>query len=384
MSHDLRVDADVIPSRRNVKSTGEHSASLFVLPTDRLGGAEQVLRMNVLQASEHRDEVHVVFLSRGDSGAWRGMPSNVSLHYIAASSEKVGALRALPLLVRLSRRNPLAEIVSSHLHVNAYLGLLRELGLLTCKRQVVRESTVFRDRFSGVKLALFRILYRLGYDDAELVVCQTEYMKEALLDLVPRAVGWNVEVIPNPIDTEAIAQRADEPVEPSPLSFTPYLVSAGRLIPEKGYDVLLCAFERVRARHPRLRLLILGEGAEREKLEDLASDLGIADAVEMPGRVPNPVPYFACAECCVVSSRVEGFPNVLLEKMSVSDAVVSTLCAGGVDQLEGVVVCPPGEPDALAESIEAVLARPARGADTLAPTLASRAPARFWRRIAES
>ena len=73
------------------------------------------------------------------------------------------------------------------------------------------------------------------------------------------------------------------------------------------------------------------------------------------GRVSNVLAYFNLAKVCVVSSRVEGFPNVLLEMMSQNTNVVSTKCAGGIDELEGVFVVEVNDVSGLVEHLKIIL-----------------------------
>ncbi|MBX9448442.1 MAG: glycosyltransferase [Taibaiella sp.] len=77
----------------------------------------------------------------------------------------------------------------------------------------------------------------------------------------------------------------------------------------------------------------MGEGKERQKLHSLVQRLGLEGQVLLPGFAENVYPYFRHAELCVVSSRIEGFPNVLLQMMSQNGNVVTTRCAGGLEDI---------------------------------------------------
>jgi trehalose-6-phosphate synthase len=81
----------------------------------------------------------------------------------------------------------------------------------------------------------------------------------------------------------------------------------------------------------------------------------LEEDVILPGMVENVYPYFKNARMCVVSSRIEGFPNVLLQMMSQNEKVVSTLCAGDIDKLEGVFTCKPNDEDDLLRAMAACL-----------------------------
>src|SRR5690606_6722773 len=108
-------------------------------------------------------------------------------------------------------------------------------------------------------------------------------------------------------------------------------------------------------RHPDLKLIILGEGTERENLEALAKELGIMESVLLVGFQDNVYPYFRHASVCVVSSIIEGFPNVLLQMMSQNDKVVSTLCAGGIEDVPCIHTCEINNSEDLAIKIEYAL-----------------------------
>jgi glycosyltransferase involved in cell wall biosynthesis len=199
-----------------------------------------------------------------------------------------------------------------------------------------RESTLIFHRFKGVKLFGFKLQYKIGYDALDILICQTSLMRSHLVKFLPRLnEKINIQVIPNPVNVSNIKSQHGATPE---FNFVDgdYIVSAGRLIPEKGFDILISVFAEVKKVYPGLKLLLLGEGKDRTSLTTQIESLGLNDSVALPGFVTNVYPYFNRAKLCVVSSRIEGFPNVLLQMMSQNDKVVSTTCAGDIDAIPGL------------------------------------------------
>lgn len=134
-------------------------------------------------------------------------------------------------------------------------------------------------------------------------------------------------------------------------------LAAGRLVDQKGFDVLLRAFAQVRGSHPEAQLAIAGDGPERETLERLNAELG-AGAAFLGRKEDLPALLRGCA-LFVLSSRYEGMPNVVLEAMSAGRAVVATNVQG-VGELvadgQTGLLAPPEDPDALAQAISRLLA----------------------------
>ena len=139
------------------------------------------------------------------------------------------------------------------------------------------------------------------------------------------------------------------------------VLSVGRLHPQKDYPLLLRAFALARARRADLRLMILGDGDERQALEVLAAELGIAGAVAMPG-FADPGEAYRRASLFVCSSAYEGLCNVIIEALDAGCKVVSTDCpVGPAEVLEngkhGLLV-PVGDAEALAGAMLAALDSP--------------------------
>ncbi len=139
-----------------------------------------------------------------------------------------------------------------------------------------------------------------------------------------------IRVVPSPVVPEwlfsAELPRPDHPWFGDPEA--PLILSAGELCRRKGFDTLLRAFARVRARRP-CRLLILGRGGAREELLHLAAELGVGADFALPGFVPEPYAFMAHADLFAFSSRWEGLGFVLIEALAVGTPVVSTDCPSG-------------------------------------------------------
>lgn len=190
------------------------------------------------------------------------------------------------------------------------------------------------------------------YLRAAAVVLQTHAAERWARRFMP---DEKIHVIPNPLTL--VRDDSDRPC-PVP-DERPLVCSLGRLIQSKGFDILLQAFHLATVNDPGWGLLILGEGDQRDRLEQLAGTMGMSGRIFLPGRVKNPSDYLKRSEIFVLPSRHEGFPNALLEAMAEGLPVVSTDCPFGPGEIithdvDGLLV-PNGDIDALARSIRILM-----------------------------
>ena len=320
---------------------------LIVLPNNSHGGAEQYLKMVGSQFKEK--DLTIVFLKKGDSHFWDELKEHSTQKHYSVKSELKGFIKfAFNHLFGRSKSYDL--VFTSHVYVNGLMGFLMRLNRIKANQFIARESTSIFLRYKGFGRLLYQMMYRFGYQKINLLICQTELMKDQLIKHLPYLEKrMHIKVIPNPIDLDAITKSAKEQL--SLPTESPYIVSAGRLITEKGFDILINAFNKIKKEHHSLKLVILGEGKLKEDLIHLVKELHLDDDVIFEGHVHNVYPYFKHAKLCVVSSRIEGFPNVLLQMMSQNNSVVSTLCAGGIESIPGIITAPSNHECALKDAI---------------------------------
>ena len=137
----------------------------------------------------------------------------------------------------------------------------------------------------------------------------------------------------------------------------------GRLHSHKGFDLLLTAFASIQSYFPDWDLVILGEGPDREALQGQVQQLGLDERVAMPGRVGNVGQWYQSSDLYVLSSRVEGLSNTLLESMASGLPVVAFDCDTGPREIvrhgiDGALVSPPEDVDALAAHLSDLMAHP--------------------------
>jgi len=148
----------------------------------------------------------------------------------------------------------------------------------------------------------------------------------------------NLYVVYNPVDISNIREKAKDVAEHHwfKKKGTSIIIGVGRLTFQKNFSTLIRAFALLRQRlridtvgiqsRKDVKLIILGEGEKRKELEKLIKDLGLQKDVDMPGFVDNPYAYLAQADVFVLSSKFEGFGNVLVESMACGIPIVSTDC----------------------------------------------------------
>ena len=140
------------------------------------------------------------------------------------------------------------------------------------------------------------------------------------------------------------------------------ILGVGRLVPQKDFQTLLRAFALLVPDMPDIRLIVLGEGRERSRLQALAAELQVQERVALPGFSRNPYAHLGHTALFVLSSRWEGFANVIVEALACGTPVVATDCPSGpAEILEGGAygeLTPVGDAPALANAMQRALVRP--------------------------
>jgi glycosyltransferase involved in cell wall biosynthesis len=271
-------------------------------------------------------------------------------------------VRTLPSLEGYLRERHPDVLLSTLPKANIVAAWARQLAAATATALVLREANQFSVALNPEN-KFDRLLPKLAgrwYREADGIIAVSEGVRADLAATLAIPAGEIVPIL-NPVDLPRIRDLCvRQPAEADEWPPTePFVLAVGKLTPQKDYPTLLRAFARVREKHP-VRLIILGEGYEEGRLRSLATQLGIAEQVQLPGHVDNPYAYMRQARVFVLSSAWEGCPNVLLEALACGCAVVSTDCPSGPREIlangkYGKLV-PVRDAAALALGMEAVLA----------------------------
>ena len=272
----------------------------------------------------------------------------------------LGAQRSLhalrPLARLLAERRPAAVI--SALTYNNFNALMANRLAGRPSRVVISEraqvSGVLTD-YTAARRALTLALIRRLYPKADAITAVSRGTAEDLAALSGLAPG-TIHDIPNAAPEPEVYSAARRAPCPHPWlqdGAGPVAVAVGRLEAQKNHALMLDALARVRDHGLPLRLLLLGEGRLRARLEDQARTLGLAQAVTFAGFVPNPLDYVVRAELFLMTSWWEGCPNALIEAVAAGVPAISTDCGGGgAREIRGNIrLCPPGDLEALSQAM---------------------------------
>lgn len=137
-----------------------------------------------------------------------------------------------------------------------------------------------------------------------------------------------INTIHNPVDIATVKSMST--IDLNKQYDVDFILAVGRLVKVKQFDLLIRAFSEVRRSH-RIKLFILGSGPEKKNLQRTIQELGLSSEVCLIGFVDNPWAFMTRAKLLVVTSKIEGFGNVIVEAMAIGCPVLATRCGGPED-----------------------------------------------------
>lgn len=295
---------------------------ILVFAQSCVGGAE---RMSVtITKSLDRDKFKVQYYLVGDFEDERAplkqfIPDDLSVHCIGSCSS---ILLILKFFFILAKEKP-DVVFASVLNINNKLLLLRKLFrhvkfVIRCDNYLYTYNDIQR-----------RIILKT-YPNADIIIAQTEEMKQELIDEIHISED-KVVALQNPVDTETINKKIQTGKNPYSADDKVRYVASGRFAHQKGFDLLVEAFAIVKKQRPETELYIVGRndgGCEDyyNEVKQLIEKHGLQDSVKCVGFQNNPYVYIKYADCFVLSSRWEGLPNVMIESLYLGTPVAAFKC----------------------------------------------------------
>lgn len=328
------------PSHPPPARDGRRRSLAFLLPGLGAGGSEHVVSLLCKAfAGQGWNVTLFAFVEPGTKPFYDpsgqiplvplGLPPNTRGNRLLLLARRVKRLRSA-----LARSRP--DLLISFLTRTNLIALLADPD---CPVIVSERNNAARQKVG----ALWGYLRRRLYPRAAALVTMT---RGAMAQFSP-ATPAVTRVIPN----HASVGRAFAPVPGSGR-----LVAVGRLVPQKGFDLLLSAFAQVARKHPDWTLTIWGEGPARAALESRRDRLGLHDRVRLPGVTREPGAWTAEADLFVLSSRFEGWGLVVGEAMAAGIPAISFDCDFGpgemIEQERTGLLVPAGDVDALAVALD--------------------------------
>lgn len=343
--------------------TNPGPVALF-LPSLAGGGGERVV-LNLASGFAAQGLRTDLILASATGPYLTSVPASVRIVDLGAAR----VLYALPRLTRYLRRERPVALIAALNHANV-VAMLAARASRVHTPTIISIHNTLSSELLDTRLARMRLLPQMYYalrHWPQAIVAVSEGVAD---DFSARTgIARNcIDVIQNPVITPQLhaAIRAPAPHPWFDSADPPIVLGIGRLTAQKNFSRLIDAFAIVRRRRPA-RLVILGDGPERELLEAKVRELGLGESVLLPGFVANPYACIARSRVFVLSSDYEGLPTVLIESLAIGTPVVATDCPSGPREIlrngELGRLVPLGDVDALAEAIADTLDAPRPSCD---------------------
>lgn len=317
----------------------ENKKTILIVTRGLTAGGMERTSVN-LASYFHSKNYHVVYFTLFKTPHFFKLDSEIEIVEPAINRESynkfVYAFKLIPTLRRIIKSRKIDYVLGIGEYFNPFV-LFATFGL-SCKVFV-------SDRLSpDIKLGLVDKFKKISYPFADGAISQTQYAAKKLSENTKLK---NIIVIPNPL----------KPINKVDVPLKKQIISVGRLNPEKGHRVLIEAFAKIENRD--WNLILIGDGVERKNLEQQITSLNISNRVVLKGELTDFGKELSESQIFILPSLSEGFPNALIEAMSLPLACISSDCVAGPsdiikDGFNGVLV-KPNDVEALTSKIDALI-----------------------------
>lgn len=300
---------------------------IFILPALTGGGAERVLitLMNTLDRSKYEP----VFITISDDGPMKEIiHPDIPFHSLHGKRTSRSLLK---LYTKLKKLKP-DIVVSTMAHMNFCTLLLKPFFPKT--RFIVREAITpsFFLTTPSMKSTIIKEGYKRLYPHADCVISPAQVIIDEFQDVLGMACK-NHALLRNPLDLSRIRKEENTSFKiTNERNNTLHFIAAGRLHSQKGFDRLISILPQINSPYD-WELTILGEGSERQALENLIEKHGLQNKIKLSGFSTHPWPHYAAADCFLMPSRWEGLPNAALEALACGTPVIATRESGGIEEI---------------------------------------------------
>ncbi|MGE7636516.1 glycosyltransferase [Peribacillus frigoritolerans] len=327
----------------------KYNVTMFI-PSMTGGGAERIVANLLNNFDPNFYNLSLVVLKSGTSYQ---LPRYVKVDVLRSNNLK----SVLPELINYFKNNKI-DLLISHMSLTNIVALL---AMRTSKRKfpiiAVEHSTAsIKYKSEGAIRRFIPMLMKFTYRWAERIVCVSKASSQDLTSIL-KFENNKILTIYNPVVSDEIIKKKNEDVHHKWLDNTnlKVIIGIGRFEKVKNFPLLIDSFNKVYETNNKTRLLILGEGKERQVLEEKIADLHLEEVIDMPGFVSNPYAYLGKASLFVLSSNFEGLPTVIIESLACGTPIVSTDCPSGPREIlnngEYGKIVPVNNVEALAQAI---------------------------------
>jgi len=301
------------------------------IPTLDGGGAQRVV-INLAQGLSDLNCEVTIFLNKSVGNLITSVPDSVNLKVLDTHR----TLYAIPKLRKIIKSEGYDVFISFMNYVNiatliATLFLKRNTAVIITEHINVSKTL---NNLDWLKRAIKKYQMKLLYPRADMVIAVSKGVAQDLQCLLDNKI--EPQVIYNPIVNHQIKLIQKYGVN-SPhqwfQSSNKVIVSVGRLTTQKNFSLLINSFKKVKDDYKYCKLIILGEGPDRNLLESEIKQLNLVNDILLPGFVHNVYDYLYHSDLFVLSSEWEGFGNVIVEAMAFNKPIVSTNCPDGPSEI---------------------------------------------------